>query len=89
MNNHAVCPTLPSHKDGSDMHGNLYTMIWKEQFPHDGEYIFRGICDDIANVYLDGEKIMSLPGHKEVIRSLLQRNTRCLLMKVFMKSKLI
>ena len=66
MNNHAVCPTLPSHKDGSDMHGNLYTMIWKEQFPHDGDYIFRGICDDIANVYLDGEKIMSLPGHKGV-----------------------
>ena len=64
MNNNAICPTLPSHKDGSDMHGNLYTMIWKEQFPHDGEYTFRGICDDRANVYLDGEKIMVLPGHK-------------------------
>ena len=64
MNNNAVCPTLPSHKEGSDMHGNLYTMIWKEQFPYDGQYTFRGICDDKANVYLDGEKIMVLPGHK-------------------------
>ena len=64
MNNNAVCPTLPSHKEGSDMHGELYTMIWKEQFPHDGQYTFRGICDDRANVYIDGEKIMVLPGHK-------------------------
>lgn len=64
MNNNAICPTLPSHKEGSDMHGNLYTMIWKEQFPYDGQYTFRGICDDKANVYLDGEKIMVLPGHK-------------------------
>ena len=64
MNNNAICPTLPSHKEGSDMHGILYTMIWKEQFPHDGQYTFRGICDDRANVYIDGEKIMVLPGHK-------------------------
>ena len=64
MNNHAICPTLPSHKEGSDMHGNLYTMIWNEQFPYDGQYTFRGICDDKANVYIDGEKVMVLPGHK-------------------------
>ena len=64
MNNHAICPTLPSHKEGSDMHGNLYTMIWKEQFPYDGQYTFRGICDNRANLYIDGEKVMILPGHK-------------------------
>ena len=66
MNTHAVCPTLPSHKEGTDMNGKLYSMIWKEQFPHDGEYTFRGICDDKASVYLDGEQIMLLPGHKGI-----------------------
>ena len=66
MNTHAVCPTLPSHKKGTDMNGKLYSMIWKEQFPHDGEYTFRGICDDRASVYLDGEQIMLLPGHKGI-----------------------
>ena len=32
MNNNAMCPTLPL-KDGSDMHGNLYTMIWEGTIP--------------------------------------------------------
>ena len=48
-------------------------------------YTFRGICDDRANVYLDGEKIMVLPGHKGTDQNFAPKNTRCLLMRVFMK----
>lgn len=63
MNNHAICPTLPSQQAGSDQAGVPYTMIWNEYFPHDGQYTFYAVCDgdNSSMLFLDQEKVMNIP----------------------------
>ncbi len=60
MNRYAVCPELPSNVEGTDKAGIPYSLIYKEFFPHEGEYIFRGASDNIAEVFLDGKSIMDI-----------------------------
>ena len=64
MNTHAISPVPPSNVKGSDFAGIPFTFEWEEDFPYDGEYIFRGLCDNNsgnkAEFYLDNIKIIDL-----------------------------
>jgi hypothetical protein len=62
MNSYAVSPVSPSNVKGSDYSGILFTMEWNEHFPLTGEYVFRGLCDNVAQLYVDGEKVFDLGG---------------------------
>ena len=60
MNKYAVCPVLPSDKEGSSNPGKDYTMTWEEFIPFAGEYTFKAICDRSALVTIrpnDGDII--------------------------------
>ena len=57
MNKHAVSPVPPSNVPGSDFGGIEHTLEWEEDFPVDGDYIFRYAADNIADIFLDNELI--------------------------------
>jgi hypothetical protein len=60
MSSYAISPVPPSNVRGSDFAGRLFTFEWTEDFPTDGEYIFRMLCDNVADLYIDNLKITSL-----------------------------
>ena len=60
MNNYAVAPQYASNQQGTDKADKPYSLFYKEHFPHDGEYTFRGAADNQGEVLLDGEKIMDI-----------------------------
>jgi len=62
MNKYAVCPTPMSNIPGSDYAGRICTFEWEEDFPITGDYIFRGMADNISKVYIDNDIIMQ-PKH--------------------------
>ena len=64
MNKHAISPVPPSNVKGSDFAGRWCTFEWEENFPHAGEYIFRGMADNIGKMYLDNEIIMEVTDFK-------------------------
>ena len=57
MNRYAVSPVPASNVPGSDYAGRWATMEWEEDFPYTGEYVFRGMADNVSKVYLDNEII--------------------------------
>ena len=65
MNSFAVSPVSPSNVPGSDFAGIPFTFEWEEEFPYDGEYVFRGLCDNKAEFYLDNVKITDLRSFKD------------------------
>lgn len=60
MNRYAVAPQYSSDEPGTDRAGKPYSLTYKEYFPHDGEYTFRGAADNDGEVLLDNEKIMDI-----------------------------
>ena len=60
MNKYAVSPVKPSDTRGTDEAGKVFTIEWEENFPISGEYIFRGVCDNIAQVYIDEQLVGNL-----------------------------
>jgi hypothetical protein len=62
MNSYAISPVFPSNVRGTDYAGKVFTFEWTEEFPTDGEYIFRGLCDNDAQLYIDEIKISNLRG---------------------------
>ena len=64
MNKYAISPVPPSNVKGSDFAGRWCTFEWEENFPHAGEYIFRGMADNIGKMYLDNEIIMEVTDFK-------------------------
>ena len=58
MNKYAICPTPMSNVPGSDYAGRWCTFVWEENFPYTGEYIFRGMADNISKIYIDNDLIM-------------------------------
>ena len=60
MNNYAVSPQMISDQPGTDKAGKPYSIFYKEYFPHDGTYTFRGAADNISEVIFDGESIMDI-----------------------------
>jgi hypothetical protein len=65
MNSFAVSPVPPSNVSGSDFAAIPFTFEWEEEFPYDGEYVFRGLCDNKAEFYLDNVKIADLRSFKD------------------------
>jgi len=65
MNQYAVSPVKPSDVTGSDESGRIFSMEWELNFPISGEYIFRGVCDNTAQVYVDGGLVGNLKGFKD------------------------
>lgn len=66
MNKYAISPVPPSNVPGSDFGVDLFTFEWEEDFPYDGEYIFRGCADGaIKDLYLDNEKLTTLASYNE------------------------
>ena len=59
MNQYAISPVPPSNVRGSDYAGRVCTFEWEENFPYSGEYVFRGMADNVSKVYLDNELIMA------------------------------
>jgi len=59
MNQYAVAPVPESNVRGSDYAGRVATMEWEENFPYTGEYVFRGMADNVAKLYLDNELLIS------------------------------
>ena len=53
MNTYAISPVPPASTPGSDYAGIVYTFVWEEDFPYAGEYIFRGMRDNEAQLYID------------------------------------
>jgi len=60
MNTYAISPVSPSNVRGSDFAGRVFTFEWTEEFPTDGEYVFRGLCDNTAQIYVNDLKIADL-----------------------------
>lgn len=58
MNRYAVAPVPESNVPGSDYAGRVATMEWEENFPYTGEYVFRGMADNIGKLYLDNELLI-------------------------------
>ncbi len=62
MNSYAVSPVPPSNVPGSDFAGIQYSFVYEENFPYDGEYIFKAMADNVGEVYLDNESLFQLRG---------------------------
>ncbi len=58
MNNYAISPVSASDVPGSDFAGKWCTFEWEENFPHTGEYTFRGMADNIGKIYLDNDLVL-------------------------------
>jgi len=71
MNSFAISPVPPSDVPGSDFAGIQYSFIYEENFPYDGEYIFKAMADNLGEVYVDNESIFQFRkfiGGPEVIK---------------------
>jgi hypothetical protein len=68
MNSYAISPVSASNVRGSDFAGKVFTFEWTEDFPTDGEYIFRGLCDNSAQLYVDNLKIADLAAFNAPVR---------------------
>jgi hypothetical protein len=60
MNRYAVAPQLPSDREGTDKADKPYSLMYKEYFPHDGKYTFKGAADNIGEVFFDNVSIMNI-----------------------------
>ena len=58
MNRYAVSPIPASNAPGSDFAGQVATLEWEENFPYTGEYVFRGMADNVATLYLDNQELI-------------------------------
>jgi len=64
MNRYAISPVPPSNVPGSDFAGRVCTFEWEEDFPFSGEYVFRGMADNQAILYLDNEPLIQTSNFK-------------------------
>jgi len=67
MNEYAISPISPSNVSGSDNAGKLFIMQWDVEFPYDGEYIFRGLCDNFAKLYIDNLPVADLAAFNDAV----------------------
>ena len=67
MNNYAVSPVSPSNVKGTDYASTIFTFEWDNNFPVTGEYVFNGLCDNNAVLYLDDVKLSDLRGFKSPV----------------------
>ena len=62
METYAISPVPPSNVQGSDFPNEIFTFEYEVKFPLDGEYTFKGMCDNKAQLYVDDFKISDLTG---------------------------
>ena len=60
LNTYAISPVSPSNVPGSDNAGIVFTFVWEEDFPYEGEYIFRSARLDEAHLYVDNVFVMDM-----------------------------
>lgn len=65
LNEFAISPVPPSNAPGSDFAGQEFQMEWEEEFPYDGEYVFRAQADNLGRFYLDNEKLIETTQFKQ------------------------
>jgi hypothetical protein len=76
MNKYAISPVPRSNIVGTEYTREVFTFEWRERFPISGEYTFRGLCDNKAQLYLDNLKIADLDGFNSPIRPIKKTITR-------------
>ncbi|NBX71524.1 hypothetical protein EBQ91_01230, partial [bacterium] len=76
MNAYAISPVPPSNVSGTDEAGKLFVFNWDVNFPHDGEYIFRGLCDNVASLYVDNQKLFDLGSFNDTIKPINKKLTK-------------
>lgn len=76
MNQYAISPVPPSNARGSDFAGIPYSFEWEEDFPYDGEYVFNGLCDNKAELYIDGSKVYDLGNFNQAPTPIKKRITK-------------
>ena len=63
MNRFAMSPLPPLATANSDGGGGiLYSNSWQVDFPYTGFYGFKGTCDDIGRILVDGQQVYKLRG---------------------------
>ena len=63
MNRFAMSPLPPLATVNSDGGGGiLYSNSWQVDFPYTGFYGFKGACDDIGRILVDGQEVYKLRG---------------------------
>jgi len=50
MNKYAISPVPESEAEGSAHVGKVYTFVWQEYFPYDGEYTFNALADSFSTI---------------------------------------
>ena len=68
MNLYAISPVPPSNVSGSDEAGKLFVFDWDVDFPYDGEYTFRGLCDNVSKLYVDNIQLFDLGSFNDAVR---------------------
>ena len=68
MNLYAISPFPPSNVSGSDEAGKLFVFDWDVDFPYDGEYTFRGLCDNVSKLYVDNIQLFDLGSFNDAVR---------------------
>ncbi len=63
MNRFAMSPLPPLVTPNSDGGGGIvYSSTWTVDFPYTGFYGFKGACDDIGRILVDGKQVYKLRG---------------------------
>ena len=68
MNLYAISPVPPSNVSGTDEAGKLFVFDWDVDFPYDGEYTFRGLCDNVSKLYVDNIQLFDLGNFNDAVR---------------------
>jgi len=68
MNLYAISPVPPSNVNGTDEAGKLFVFDWDVDFPYDGEYTFRGLCDNVSKLYVDNIQLFDLGSFNDAVR---------------------
>ena len=68
MNLYAISPVPPSNVSGTDEAGKLFVFDWDVDFPYDGEYTFRGLCDSVSKLYVDNIQLFDLGSFNDAVR---------------------
>ena len=57
LNFNGISPVPRSNVRPSDFAGIPFTMEWEINFPFDGEYVFRGCCDNSGALYINNKQV--------------------------------
>jgi hypothetical protein len=76
LSNYGISPIPRSRVVGSDYAGITFTMEWDENFPNDGEYVFRGLVDNSGTLYIDNKRVATLGSLSGPVKAIKKTITR-------------